>query len=89
LIFSVFKVRFAPESGHYASIGLNYRFVKRTVSNPGLCVFILSESTFPYCIPDKRELTSLELELLKFPLEQVDDVSVAADEPKIRVSVAD
>ncbi len=62
--------------------------MKRTVSNPGLCVFILSESTFPYCIPDKRELTSLELELLIFPLEQV-DVSVAADEPKIRVSVAD
>ena len=39
--------------------------------------------TFPCCIPDKRELTSKESELLDFLLEQVEGMIVSANELKI------
>ncbi len=37
----------------------------------------------PYCIPDKRDLTSKESELLDFLLEQVEGTIVSATELKI------
>lgn len=43
----------------------------------------MKEGGFPYCIPDKRELTSIELALLEYLLPQVDDVNVAAGELKV------
>jgi len=45
--------------------------------------FIMKENVFPYCIPDKRDLTPTELALLDFLLKQVDGVTVEASELKV------
>jgi hypothetical protein len=43
----------------------------------------MKEDGFPYCVPDKRELTPTELELLEYILPQVDGVTVGASELKV------
>ena len=40
----------------------------------------MKENGFPYCVPDKRELTPTEFALLDFLLKQVDGVTVDASE---------
>ena len=43
----------------------------------------MKEDGFPYCIPDRRELTDTESALLYFLLKQVDSVSVGAGDLKV------
>lgn len=43
----------------------------------------MRESDFPYCIPDKRDLTSTEFALLDYLLQQVDGMTVDTSEIKI------
>ena len=43
----------------------------------------MNENGFPYCIPDKRDLTATESVLLDFLLKQVEGVTVEADELKV------
>jgi hypothetical protein len=43
----------------------------------------MTEASFPYCIPDKRELTAEELDLLKHLVNQVDDIDIDLGELKV------
>ena len=43
----------------------------------------MKDDSFPYCIPDRRELTSTELTLLDHLLRDVDGVTVGADKLKV------
>jgi hypothetical protein len=43
----------------------------------------MKEDGFPYCIPDKRDLTEIELSLLDYLLKQIDDVTVDASDLKV------
>ena len=40
----------------------------------------MSKSDFPYCIPDQRDLTLVESDLLRFLLTQVDGIAVVVDD---------
>lgn len=43
----------------------------------------MGDESFPYCIPDKRDLSSTELALLRFLLRQVDEIDIEACELKV------
>ena len=43
----------------------------------------MKEDGFPYCIPDKRDLTESEHSLLNHLLKQIDDVTVDASDLKV------
>lgn len=43
----------------------------------------MRESNFPYYIPDKRDLTPVESELLRFLLNRADDIAVSVDDLKV------
>ena len=43
----------------------------------------MRDADFPYCIPEKRDLTSTEYGLLEYLLKQVDGVTVEACELKV------
>ena len=44
---------------------------------------ILSKSDFPYCVPDQRDLTTVESALLNYLIDQVDDIAVGMSELKV------
>ena len=50
--------------------------------------FFMNETGFPYCIPDKRDLTATESVLMDFLLKQVEGVTIEADELKVVAAVA-
>ena len=43
----------------------------------------MSEENWPYCIPDKRDLTRAELELLDFLIQQVKEINISVSELKV------
>lgn len=43
----------------------------------------MRQDGFPYCIPDRRDLSETELSLLTFLLSQVDDIALQASDLKV------
>ena len=43
----------------------------------------MSEENWPYCIPDKRDLTRLESALLDFLIQQTREIDISASELKV------
>ena len=43
----------------------------------------MRQNSFPYCVPDQRDLTRAESELLDFLLSQIDDIEVSANSLKV------